>query len=140
METERQTKKQVLTKAADWIKENRYWLLALGVFLGAGLLALWALDAHRSAQLSALRTEYAATTEKLRAAEVEAEVARLVLTEKTEALAALQTDNDQKIKVVTLNAYKEARTIPDDRITDSLNALITGARGRNEDRDRAANK
>ena len=131
-----QKMKTPLKKAADWVKENRSWLIVLV----AGLLALWALDVHRSVQLSALQNDYTIVTGKLKVAESEAEAARTALSEKSAALIALQTANDQKIKVVTLNAYKEARAIPDDRITDSLNALISGARNRNEDRDRAADK
>ncbi len=131
-----QKMKTLLTKAADWVKENRSCLIVLV----AGLLALWALDVHRSAQLSALQNDYTIVTEKLKVAESKAEAARTALSEKSAALFAIQTANDQKIKVVTLNAYKEARAIPDDRITDSLNALISGARNRNENRDRAADK
>ena len=132
-----QKKKTILTKAADWVRENKSWLLVLSVLLAAALLALWALDAHRSAQLSALRAEYAATTEKLNAAEAETEAARLELEEKTAALAALQTANDRHVEEVTVNAYKKARALSDDDLLAAYNRLISGARSRNADRERA---
>ena len=136
METETQKKKTILTKAADWAKANKSWLLVLAVLLAAALLALWALDAHRSAQLSALRAEYAATTEKLNASEAETAAARKVLADKTAALAALQTANDRRIQEVTSNAYKQARALGDDDLLAAYNRLITGARQRNADRER----
>ena len=132
-----QKKKTILTKAADWAKENKSWLLVLAALLLTVLLALWALDAHRSAQLSALRAEYAATTKKLKAAEAETEAARLELEEKTAALAALQTANDRHIREVTADAYKKARDLPDDSLVDAFNSVIAGARSRNADRERA---
>ncbi|WP_302795298.1 hypothetical protein [Cloacibacillus evryensis] len=137
MTTEALTKKTILTKAADWVKANKSWLLVLAVLLAAALLALWALDAHRSAQLSALRAEYAAATEKLKAAEAETEAARKVLADKTAALAALQTANDRHIREVTADAYKKARALSDDDLLAAYNRLISGARSRNADRERA---
>jgi len=136
METEAQTKTPILTKAADWLGQNKYWLLVLAVLLLAALFALWALDAHHSAQLSALGAEYAVTAEKLRAAEAETAAAQKVLAEKTAALAALQRTNDRRIQEVTADAYKQARALPDDSLVDAFNALITGARQRNIDRER----
>lgn len=126
----------ILTKAADWARRNKYWLLVLAVLLLTVLLALWALDAHRSVQLSALRAEYAVTAEKLRAAEAETAAARKELAEKTAALAALQTANDRHIQEVTANAYKQARALGDDDLLAAYNRLITGARQRNADRER----
>lgn len=132
METEAQTKTPILTKAADWAKRNKYWLCVLAVLLLAALL-----DAHRSVQLSELRAEYAAIAEKLRAAEAEVQESRQRLAEKTAELAALQASNDRRIQEVTANAYKQARALPDDSLVDAFNALITGARQRNADRERA---
>lgn len=83
METEAPMKSRaILTKAADWARQNKYCLCVLAVLLLAALLAFWALDAHRSVQLSELRAEYAATAEKLRAAEAETAAARKELAEK----------------------------------------------------------
>ena len=137
METETPTKKPVLTEAADWTRQNKYWLLVLVMLLLAASFALWVLDARRSAQLSALRAEYAATAEKLKAAEAEVQESRQRLAEKTAELVALQTANDRRVKEVTADAYKKARALPDDSLVDAFNALITGARQRNADRERA---
>lgn len=137
METETPTKKPVLTEAADWTRQNKYWLLVLVMLLLAASFALWVLDARRSAQLSALRAEYAATAEKLKAAEAEVQESRQRLAEKTAELVALQTANDRRVKEVTADAYKKARALPDDSLVDAFNALITGARSRNVDRERA---
>lgn len=131
MEAEAQTKTPILTKAADWAKRNKYWLCVLAVLLLAALL-----DAHRSVQLSELRAEYAATAEKLRTAEAEVQESRQRLAEKTAELAALQAANDRRVKEVTADAYKKARNLPDDSLVDAFNALITGARSRNADRER----
>ena len=136
METETQTKMPILTKAADWTRQNKYWLLVLVMLLLAASFALWALDARRSAQLSALRAEYAATAEKLRAAEAEVQESRQRLAEKTAELAALRTANDRHIREVTSNAYKQARALGDDDLLAAYNRLITGARSRNADRER----
>ena len=132
METEAQTKTLILTKAADWAKRNKYWLCVLAVLLLAALL-----DAHRSVQLSELRAEYAATAEKLRTAEAEVQESRQRLAEKTAELAALRTANDRHIREVTANAYKQARALGDDDLLAAYNRLITGARSRNVDRERA---
>lgn len=137
MEAEAQTKTPILTEAADWTRQNKYWLLVLVMLLLAASFALWALDARRSAQLSALRAEYAATAEKLRTAEAEVQESRQRLAEKTAELVALQTANDRRVKEVTADAYKKARALPDDSLVDAFNALITGARQRNADRERA---
>lgn len=136
METETPTKKPVLTEAADWTRQNKYWLLVLVMLLLAASFALWVLDARRSAQLSALRAEYAATAEKLKAAEAEVQESRQRLAEKTAELVALQTANDRRVKEVTADAYKKARDLPDDSLVDAYNALITDARQRNVDRER----
>jgi predicted negative regulator of RcsB-dependent stress response len=126
----------ILTKAADWARQNKYCLCVLAVLLLAALLAFWALDAHRSVQLSELRAEYAATAEKLRAAEAETAAARKELAEKTAELAAQQASNDRRIQEVTSNAYKQARALGDDDLLAAYNRLITGARSRNADRER----
>lgn len=132
MGTETQTRTPILTKAADWVRQNKYWLCVLAVLLLAALL-----DAHRSVQLSELRAEYAATAEKLRAAEAEVQESRQRLAEKTAELAALRTANDRRVKEVTSNAYKQARALGDDDLLAAYNRLITGARSRNADRERA---
>lgn len=131
------TKKPILTRAADWIAQNKYWLLAVAVLLAAGLFALWTLDAYRSAQLSAMRAEYTAVSARLKTAEAETAIARQALAEKTAALVGMQTDNDRRIREVTANAYKQARALSDDDLLAAYNRLITGARSRNVDRERA---
>lgn len=131
------TKKPIPTRAADWIAQNKYWLLAVAVLLAAGLSALWALDAHRSAQLSAMRADYTAVSAKLKKAEAETAAARLALEQKTAALVAMQTANDRRIQEVTANAYKQARALSDDDLLAAYNRLIDGARSRNADRERA---
>lgn len=131
------TKKPILTRAADWIAQNKYWLLAVAVLLAAGLFALWTLDAYRSAQLSAMRAEYTAVSARLKTAEAETAIARQALAEKTAELAALQASNDRRIQEVTANAYKQARALGDDDLLAAYNRLITGARSRNVDRERA---
>lgn len=131
------TKKPILTRAADWIAQNKYWLLAVAVLLAAGLFALWALDAYRSAQLSAMRAEYTAVSARLKTAEAETAIARQALAEKTAALVGMQTDNDRRIREVTANAYKQARALSDDDLLAAYNRLIAGARSRNALRERA---
>lgn len=136
METETPTKKPVLTEAADWTRQNKYWLLVLVMLLLAASFALWVLDARRSAQLSAMRADYTAVSAKLKTAEAETAAARQALEQKTAALAAIQTANDRCVKEVTANAYKQARALSDDDLLAAYNRLITGARSRNADRER----
>ncbi|MEG1603970.1 MAG: hypothetical protein RR340_10220 [Cloacibacillus sp.] len=137
MATKTPTKKPILTKAADWTAQNKYWLLAVAVLLAAGLSALWALDARRFAQLSAMRAEYTAVSAKLKTAESETAAARQALEQKTAALAAMQMANDRRVKEVTANAYRQAIDMPDDSLVDAYNAVISGARQRNAGRERA---
>ena len=137
METETQTKMPILTKAADWTRQNKYWLLVLVMLLLAASFALWTLDAYRSAQLSAMRAEYTAVSARLKTAEAETAIARQALAEKTAALVAMQTDNDRRIREVTANAYKQARALSDDDLLAAYNRLIAGARSRNALRERA---
>ena len=133
METEAPMKSRaILTKAADWVRQNKYCLCVLAVLLLAALL-----DAHRSVQLSELRAEYAAIAEKLRAAEAEVQESLQRPAEKTAELAALQASNDRRIQEVTSNAYKQARALGDDDLLAAYNRLISGARSRNVDRERA---
>lgn len=121
----------------QWLYDHKWQIVTVLLLVGAAA-ALWAwIEDRHSAELAVLRNELARNDQELQAASRQVEELRAQLGRKQEEIAKLQRTNDRRIQEVTSNAYKQARALGDDDLLAAYNRLITGARSRNVDRERA---
>lgn len=120
----------------QWLYDHKWQIVTVLLLVGAAALWAWIEDRH-SAELAVLRNELARNDQELQAASRQVEELRAQLGRKQEEIAKLQRTNDRRIQEVTSNAYKQARALGDDDLLAAYNRLITGARSRNVDRERA---
>ena len=120
-----------------WLCEHKWQIIAALLMVGAAA-ALWSwMDDRHSAELAVLQKEIAQNEQELQAAGRQAEDLRAQLARKQDEIEQLQRNNDRRVKEVTVNAYKKARALSDDDLLAAYNRLISGARSRNADRERA---
>lgn len=121
----------------QWLYDHKWQIVMVLLLVGAAA-ALWAwIEDRHSAELAALRNELARNEQELQTASRQVEELRAQLGRKQEEIAQLQRTNDRRIQEVTSNAYKQARALGDDDLLAAYNRLISGARSRNVDRERA---
>lgn len=121
----------------QWLYDHKWQIVTVLLLVGAAA-ALWAwIEDRHSAELAVLRNELARNEQELQAASRQVEELRAQLGRKQEEIAQLQRTNDRHIQEVTANAYKQARALGDDDLLAAYNRLISGARSRNADRERA---
>ena len=121
----------------QWLYDHKWQIVMVLLLVGAAA-ALWAwIEDRHSAELAVLRNELARNDQELQWASRQVEELRAQLGRKQEEIAQLQRTNDRRIQEVTSNAYKQARALGDDDLLAAYNRLITGARSRNVDRERA---
>ena len=120
-----------------WLCEHKWQIIAALLMVGVAA-ALWSwMDDRHSAELAVLQKELAQNEQELQAAGRQAEDLRAQLARKQDEIEQLQRNNDRRVKEVTVNAYKKARALSDDDLLAAYNRLISGARSRNADRERA---
>ena len=121
----------------QWLYDHKWQIVTVLLLVGVAA-ALWAwIEDRHSAELAVLRNELARNEQELQWASRQVEELRAQLGRKQEEIAKLQRTNDRRIQEVTSNAYKQARALGDDDLLAAYNRLITGARSRNVDRERA---
>ena len=121
----------------QWLYDHKWQIVMVLLLVGAAA-ALWAwIEDRHSAELAVLRNELARNEQELQWASRQVEELRAQLGRKQEEIAQLQRTNDRRIQEVTSNAYKQARALGDDDLLAAYNRLISGARSRNVDRERA---
>ena len=144
--------KTALKKAADWLASHKWhivcalllvlllcgvWVRHSSTLLVLLLCGVWVRHSSTAREISSLRSAYAESVEQVRALEDEVTSLRVELDRKKEEIVRLQQEHDRAIREVTADAYRKARTLSDDELLDAYNKLITGARQRNADRERA---
>lgn len=121
----------------QWLYDHKWQIVTVLLLVGVAA-ALWAwIEDRHSAELAVLRNELARNEQELQWASRQVEELRAQLGRKQEEIAQLQRTNDRRIQEVTSNAYKQARALGDDDLLAAYNRLISGARSRNVDRERA---
>lgn len=121
----------------QWLYDHKWQIVTVLLLVGVAA-ALWAwIEDRHSAELAVLRNELARNEQELQTASQQVEELRAQLGRKQEEISQLQRTNDRRIQEVTSNAYKQARALGDDDLLAAYNRLITGARSRNVDRERA---
>lgn len=128
--------KVLLSKAADWLASHK-WLLAGLALIALLLCGVWARHSSTAREISSLRSAYAQSVEQVRQLEDEVTSLRVELDRKREEIVRLQQEHDRAIREVTSDAYRKARTLSDDELLAAYNKLISGARSRNAERERA---
>ena len=124
-----------LSRAGDWLASHRWHIV--GVVLVALLLCgVWAKHSSTAREISSLRSAYAQSVEQVRVLEDKVTSLQTELDRKQEEIYRLQQEHDRKIREVTADAYRKARTLSDDELLAAYNRLIDGARQRNADRER----
>ena len=128
--------KTLLSKAADWLASHK-WHIVCALLLILLLCGVWVRHSSTAREISSLRSAYAQSVEQVRQLEDEVTSLRVELDRKKEEIVQLQERHDREIKEVTADAYRKARTLSDDELLAAYNKLISGARQRNADRERA---
>lgn len=128
--------KDKLSRAADWLVLHK-WHIAGLLLIALLLCGVWVRHSSTAREISSLRSAYAQSVKQVRALEDEVTSLRVELDRKKEEIVRLQHDHDREIREVTANAYSKARTLSDDELLAAYNKLISGARSRNADRERA---
>ena len=128
--------KDKLSRAADWLVLHKWHIAGLAL-IALLLCGVWVRHSSTAREISSLRSAYAQSVEQVRALEDEVTSLRVELDRKCEEIVQLQERHDRAIREVTADAYRKARTLSDDELLAAYNHLITGARQRNADRERA---
>ena len=128
--------KELLSKAADWLASHKWHLVGLAL-IALLVLGIYARDASIKRELSSLNSAYAQSVEQVKQLEDKVTSLRAELDRKQEEIYRLQEEHDRAIKEVTADAYRKARTLSDDELLAAYNRLISGARSRNAERERA---
>ena len=128
--------KDKLGRAADWLSSHK-WHIAGLLLIALLLCGVWMRHYSTAREISSLRSAYAQSVEQVRQLEDEVTSLKVELDRKKEEIVQLQERHDRAIKEVTADAYRKARTLSDDELLAAYNKLISGARSRNADRERA---
>ena len=128
--------KDKLGRAADWLSSHK-WHIAGLLLIALLLCGVWVRHSSTAREISSLRSAYAQSVEQVRQLEDEVTSLRVELDRKKEEIVQLQERHDREIKEVTADAYRKARTLSDDELLAAYNRLISGARSRNAERERA---
>ena len=128
--------KDKLGRAADWLSSHKWYIAGL-LLIALLLCGVWVRHSSTARGISSLRSAYAQSVEQVRALEDEVTSLRVELDRKREEIVRLQQEHDRAIREVTADAYRKARTLSDDELLAAYNKLISGARSRNADRERA---
>lgn len=128
--------KDKLSRAADWLASHK-WHIAGLLLIALLLCGVWARHSSTAREISSLRSAYAQSVEQVRQLEDEVTSLRVELDRKREEIVRLQQEHDRAIREVTADAYRKARTLSDDELLAAYNKLISSARSRNVERERA---
>lgn len=128
--------KDKLGRAADWLSSHKWHIAGLAL-IALLLCGVWVRHSSTAREISSLRSAYAQSVEQVRALEDEVTSLRVELDRKREEIVRLQQEHDRAIREVTADAYRKARTLSDDELLAAYNKLISGARSRNAERERA---
>lgn len=129
----------MIEKIKKWIEEHkRQIIIGLAAFiLVVGLIAY---NRHKSAELKDLTAAYQTNLESLKVLDEKIEFLENELSRKQVEISQLQADNDRKVKELANNAYKEAHNLSDNDLSGAFDSFISGARRRNEERERSISK
>ena len=129
----------MIEKIKKWLEEHkRQIIIGLAAFIL--IVGLIAYNRYKSAELKDLTAAYQTNLESLKVLDEKIEFLENELSRKQIEISRLQTDNDKKVKELTNNAYKEAHNLSDDDLSSAFDGLISGARRRNEERERSISK
>ena len=127
--------KDKLSRAADWLVLHKWHLIGLAL-IALLLCGVWVRHSSTSREISSLRSAYAQSVEQVKQLEDKVTSLQTALDRKQEEIYRLQQEHDRKIREVTADAYRKARTLSDDELLAAYNRLIDGARQRNAERER----
>lgn len=128
--------KDKLSLAADWLASHKWYIVGLAL-IALLLSGVWVRHSSTAREISSLKSAYAQSVEQVKQLEDKVTSLRAELDRKQEEIYRLQQEHDRAIKEVTADAYRKARTLSDDELLAAYNRLISGARSRNADRERA---
>ncbi|MDO5116022.1 MAG: hypothetical protein Q4D58_08010 [Synergistaceae bacterium] len=124
-----------------WLLEHRWRIIVAvlaAIITGAVLIARAdVLDSRHASEMNTLRGELVKNEKKLLEAEKQVEGLRAQLKLKQEEIERLRQENDRRIREATASAYRKARDMHDDDLLAAYNRLISSARSRNAERERA---
>lgn len=126
----------MLAKIKAWITEHKRQII-IGLTAFILLVALLAYNRHKSEELTDLTVAYRSNLEILKVLNDKVTSLENELSKKQEEISRLQADNDRKVKELANDAYEKAHNLSDDDLSDAFDSLISGARGRNEERKRS---